>query len=86
MAQPKRAHQEIPVLMKDGEKEAWYQDFKVRDLELERDQKELEALLYRTGITPEKLIEDQELMIKMGGRLPKEQRSAAESESIFSRM
>lgn len=86
MAQPKRAHQEIPVLMKEGEKEAWYQDFKVRDIELERDQKELAALLDRTGITPEKLIEDQDLMIKMGGRLPKEDRSKAESESIFSRM
>lgn len=86
MAQPKRAHQEIPVLMKEGEKEAWYQDFKVRDLELERDQQELAALLNRTGITPEKLIEDQDLMIKMGGRLPKEDRSNAESESIFSRM
>lgn len=86
MAQPKRAHQEIPVLMKEGDKESWYQDFKVRDEELKRDEAELAALLQRTGITPEKLIEDQDLMIKMGGRLPKQIRSKVESEDIFSRM
>jgi transposase InsO family protein len=83
-AQPKRKHQEIPVLMKDGDKALFLQDFEVRDLELERDEQELKALLARTGITPEKLIEDQDLMIKMGGYLPKDLRSDAESDSIFS--
>lgn len=82
-AQPKRKHQEIPVLMKEGDKEQWAEDFSVRDKELERDQAELEALRRRTGITPEQLIEDQELMIKMGGDLPKDTRSDVESNSVF---
>lgn len=82
-AQPKRKHQEIPVLMKEGDKEQWFEDFSVRDEELERDLKELEALRNRTGITPDQLIEDQELMIKMGGDLPKDTRSDVEANSVF---
>lgn len=83
-AQPKRKHQEIPVLFKDGEKELWHQDFSVREMELERDKKQLAALRQKTGITPEQLIEDQELMIKMGGDLPKDTRSDVEANSVFS--
>lgn len=86
VAQPKRKHQEIPVLMQPGQKAQWYEDFKIRDTELERDQQELRALLERTGITPEKVIEDQDLMIKMGGSLPKDLRSESESDSVFSRL
>jgi len=86
MAQPKRKHQEIPVLMKDGDKALWHQDFKVRDEELKRDQLELAALLERTGITPERLIDEQELAIKMGGYIPKDERSESDSESIFLRL
>lgn len=82
-AQPKRQHQEIPVLMEDGDKETWAEDYNVRELELDRDLQELEALRKRTGITPEKLIEDQELMIKMGGDLPKDTRSDVEADSVF---
>lgn len=82
-AQPKRKHQEIPVLMEEGDKELWAEDYSIRDKELERDQKELEALRQRTGITPEQLIEDQDLMIKMGGDLPKDTRSEVESNSVF---
>lgn len=82
-AQPKRKHQEIPVLMKEGDKELWFQDFSVRDEELERDLKEIEALRQRTGITPDKLIDDQELLIKMGGDLPKDVRGENESKSVF---
>ena len=82
-AQPKRKHQEIPILMEEGDKEIWAEDYSVRDLELERDLRDLEALRKRTGITPEKLIEDQELMIKMGGDLPKDTRSDVEADSVF---
>lgn len=82
-AQPKRAHQEIPVLMKEGDKEQWFEDFSIRDEELQRDLQELEALRQRTGITPEKLIDDQEWMIKMGSTLPKDTRSDVESDSVY---
>lgn len=82
-AQPKRSHQEIPVLMKEGDKEQWFEDFSIRETELQRDMQELEALRQRTGITPEKLIDDQEWMIKMGSTLPKDVRSDVESESVF---
>jgi hypothetical protein len=70
--------------MKEGDKEQWYEDFKIRDEEFARDMAELEALRSRTGITPEKLIEDQELMIKFGGDIPKDTRSDVEADSVFS--
>jgi len=82
-AQPKRSHQEIPVLMKEGDKEKWFEDFSIREEELQRDVQELEALRQRTGITPDKLIDDQEWMIKMGSTLPKDTRSDVESDSVF---
>lgn len=81
-AEPKRAHQEIPVLMKEGDKSKWQKDFEVRDLEYQRDLSEIEALRKRTGITPEKLVQDQNLSIKMGGKLPKVLRTEVESEEI----
>lgn len=83
-AQPKRKHESIPVLMNEGDKESWKQDYDVRELEYQRDLKAIEKLRMRTGITPEKLIEDQELMIKLGGELPKEQR--LELDSVLSRL
>lgn len=83
-AQPKRAHQEIPVLMKEGDKEVWYEDFSIRDEELQEDTEILNSLRQRTGITPEKLIEDQEWMIKQSSILPKDTRSDVESDSVFS--
>lgn len=64
-AEPKRKHVDVPVLMEDGDKELWQKDFKVRDVELDRDAATLEALRKRTGITPRKLIEQQELEVKM---------------------
>lgn len=78
-AQPKREHEVVPVLMKEGDKEAWRKDYDVTDLELQRDLKAIEELRKRTGITPEKMIEEQELMIKLGGDLPKEERTDLES-------
>lgn len=85
-AQPRRSHESIPVLMEEGDKEAWYRDYQVTMQELDRDRKELEAIRKRSGITPESIIDQQELLIKMGGRLPKEDRSDIESESIFHRL
>lgn len=82
-AQPKRAHESIPALMEEGDKSVWYNDYSVRNEELTAAENEIAALRARTGITPEKLIEDQELMIKMGGKLPKDQRNKAEAEESF---
>lgn len=81
-ARPKHTFNEIPVLMQPGDA-TFHEDFKVRDIELERDQKAVESLRRRTGITPERLIEEQEFMIKMGGNLPKDIRSKVESEQVF---
>lgn len=88
-AEPKRKHIDIPVLMKDGDKEQWAKDFAVRDREFKRDNDALQALLARTGITPDTLIEDQELAIKFKGNAPKKQAQTAdidESAILFSRM
>jgi len=43
-------------------------------------------LLARTGITPEKLIEDQDLEIKMGGKLEKNHRNRVEADSFLSQL
>ncbi len=79
-AEPKRQHENIPALMKEGDKEQWNEDYQVRDKELERDLKDLEALRARTGITPEREIEEQEFMIKMKRELTKEERNKVEAE------
>ncbi|MBK5213406.1 MAG: transposase family protein [Flavobacteriaceae bacterium] len=85
-AQPKRAHETIPALMQEGDKAAWYDDYEVRGEELATVEKDLQALRARTGITPEKLIADQDLLIKMGGRLPKDQRNKVEADDFLSRL
>ena len=85
-AQPKRSHQVIPVLMQEGDKQRWIEDYNVADIEYERDLKEVEALLAGTGITPEKLIEDQDLEIKMGGKLEKNHRNRVEADSFLSQL
>ena len=70
-AEPKRKHQNIPALMKEGDKEKWFADMQVRKVELERTQRELKALEDRTGINRQSLIEDTDLLIKMGGNMTK---------------
>lgn len=78
-AQPKRSHEQVPALMKEGDKERFNEDWQVVEMELSRDMAEIEALRKRTGVTPEKLIDEHELMIKMGGKLPKKERLELES-------
>ncbi len=78
-AEPKRQHQNIPVLQQEGDKEQWHKDYKIRDIEFDRDKKAYEDLKRRTGITPELEIENQELLMKMKGSISKNQRSNAES-------
>jgi hypothetical protein len=82
-AQPKREHESIPVLMKEGDKVQMLEDFQVTNLEIARDMKLLERLRQRTGITPERLIEEQELAMKGMATLPKDERSELESTSII---
>ena len=77
-AQSKRMHESIPVLMKGGSKELLLQDIEVRNAEMKRDMEAYEQLLSRTGITRESMIEEQEIMIKMQGHLPKDQQMEAD--------
>ena len=79
-AEPKRQHENIPVLMQEGDKAQWHEDYQVRDIEYERDMKAYEDLIARSGVTPQREIEDQELMIKFKRTLTKEERSRVESE------
>jgi len=88
-AQPKRKHVDIPILMQDGDKEQWANDFAIRDEEFRRDSEALKALLNRTGITPDTLIEEQELAIKFKGNAPKRHAQTAdidETAIMLSRM
>lgn len=85
-AEPKRAHENIPALMLDGDKERWFEDFKTQEREMERDWEEYQKLTQRTGITPESLIEEQDLIIKFAGKVPKTERNKAETANAFSRL
>jgi len=78
-AQPKRLHESVPVLMNDGDKKAFEQDYAVRDLELIRDRKALEETRKRAKINNTQLIEGDELLLKMGGLATKEQRQESDS-------
>jgi len=84
-AQSKRMHESIPVLMKDNSKALLLQDVAVRDAELKRDQEAYERLIQRTGISRESLIEEQELMVKFQGHLPKEEQMNTDKTSFYSK-
>lgn len=84
-AQTKRAHESIPVLMVENSKASLLEDIAVRDAELKRDQEAYESLIKRTGITRESLIEEQELMIKFQGHLPKEEQMTTDSNTFHSK-
>jgi len=82
-AQPVRKQQQIPALMTDGDKAQFAKDYEVRKTEEAAAKKQIELIQRETGITPEKLIEDQELKIKMGGKLPKQERNTVEANSFI---
>jgi hypothetical protein len=84
-AQTKRMHESIPVLMKGGSKELLLQDIEVRNAEMKRDQEAYERLISRTGIDRESLIEEQELMIKFQGHLPKEEQMETDTNAFYSK-
>ncbi len=83
-AEPKRKLQTVPVLMNEDDKKQWANDYKVKDLEFNRDNSALKELLQRTGITPELEMENQDLLIKCKGNLKKAERSKIESEESLS--
>lgn len=85
-AEKKRAHESIPILMVENSKALRDQDVAIRDAELKRDQEAYESLINRTGITRESLIEEQELMIKFQGQLPKEQQMETDLVSFNSKI
>lgn len=86
IAQPKKKHESIPALMEEGDKEAWYEDFQITEQEYARDLQEIERMQREVGLTPEELIEQQELAIKMNGNVPKDIRSNAEADSFLHRI
>jgi hypothetical protein len=61
------------------------EDISVREAELKRDQEAYERLINRTGITRESLIEEQELMVKFQGHLPKEAQMETDKTSFYSK-
>jgi hypothetical protein len=79
-AEPKRKHQDVPVLMKEGDKAQWAKDYAVKDAEFSRDQQMIAELMQRTGITPQREMETQDLEIKMQRSLTKEERLKLESQ------
>lgn len=85
-AQPVRKQQQIPVLMKEGDKEQWNKDYQVRKTEEASAKAKIKQIQQETGITPEQLIKDQELKIKFGGKLPKQLRNEVEAESFINRL
>lgn len=80
LAQPKRKHINIPLLHTEETKTSFLNDYQIRSEELERDRMALVEVRNSTGITPDRVIEDTELMMKFGGNIPKEIRSAAEGD------
>ncbi|MBV7268408.1 hypothetical protein [Winogradskyella luteola] len=85
-AQQVRKQQQLPVLQQEGDKAQWKKDYDVRKTEEAEAKRKIQQIQKETGITPEQLIKDQELKIKFGGKLPKQQRSEAEAESFYNRM
>lgn len=85
-AQPVRKQQQIPALMQDGDKAQFEKDFQIRKTEEAAAKSSIKRVQTETGITPNRLIEDQETILKFNGKVPKQLRSDAEALSAESRM
>lgn len=85
-AQPVRKQQQIPMLMNEGDKAQWKKDYEVRKIEEQKAKKTIQRIQRETGITTDKLIQDQETKLKLGGKLPKQERSQVEAQSFYNRM
>lgn len=85
-AQPKRLSNPIGATRTKEEEALMRKDMRVKVTEEERIKQRIKEIQQRTGITPEKLVEDQELDMKMGGSLPKPRRSEVEALDFLNRM
>ncbi|AUS06451.1 hypothetical protein [Pseudotamlana carrageenivorans] len=91
-AQKKRLHVEVPILQEPGEKQRALKDIEVREKEKSRDWEAYNALVERTGISPEKLIDEQNAMIensefnaKRAAYATKEENLISDNNSFFNR-
>lgn len=84
-ALPKRKHQVIPALMQPGADEWRIKDMEIREQEYLQTLKACEEIEQRTGITVERLIQQQELAVKMHGKMPKELEMATDSAELNQR-
>jgi hypothetical protein len=85
-ATPKRKHQVVPILM-HPETDKWrHKDMEVKEFEFNRDLEAYERLVAETGIGRDSLVESQELMIKMQGKMPKELQMATDSDTLKTRL
>lgn len=82
-AQKKRTHESIPVLFKEDAKVLLNLDKNAREQEWDRDYLAYLELEQKTGISREQTIEDQELLVKMQGVLPKETQMEVDSNAHF---
>lgn len=82
IAELKRAHETLPAFKTAKGEAIFWEDFQMSQVEYARDLAAMEAVQKRTGITPEQLIEDQELAIKMNGLADKQTRSDAEANKM----
>ena len=84
-AQSKRMHETIPGLKNEQMKSWLKKDISVKVQLEQRAQEAYEKLIERTGISRESLIEEQELMVKFQGHLPKEEQMETDSRAFYSR-
>lgn len=92
-AETKRAHESVPVLMKEGEREQWLKDLKVREQEELRDWNAYLEIAESIGVTRESLIEEQNAQIlnnefnaKRSAYATKEEQLITDSNSLFEKM
>lgn len=85
-ALPKRKHQVIPALMSPDSDEWRKRDMAIRELEYQMTLKECEEIEQRTGITVERMIERQELAIKMHGKMTKTDEMDTDSTELSYRL
>lgn len=85
-AEPVKKVKQVPVLMTTEDHKHATRMRKVRDKEIKRIERENKQLEQRTGINPDTMIAEQELAMKLGGKLPKQKRTTTEANSFLLRL
>jgi hypothetical protein len=80
-AEKKKQFEVVPALMHEGEKALAIKHIETDKREIAAIEEIVKKLVASTGVSTEKLIEDQDLLIKYGGKLPKNQRNELEKVS-----